>query len=151
VVEVVSGYAGGHVPNPTYEEVCTGQTGHAEVIRVRYNPHEVSYQDLLDLFWRCHDPTTVDRQGDDVGHQYRSIILYHDEEQRRAAEASRAAAEASDHFQNPIVTEIVPLQEFYPAEDYHQDYFRKNPNAPYCVYVIAPKLKKLEPAENKHE
>ncbi len=141
VVDVIAGYAGGTTPNPTYEEVCTGKTGHAEVVRIIYEPGKISYKNLLDVFWRCHDPTSVNRQGDDRGHQYRSIILYQNNVQRQAAERSKKTAAKA--FSSPIVTEIVPLKEFYPAEDHHQDYFRKNPEAPYCAFVIRPKLGKL--------
>lgn len=141
VLSVTSGYAGGHTRNPDYREVCTGETGHAEVIQIEYDPAVISYERLLEIFWKAHDPTTLNRQGADVGTQYRSIILYHDEAQRAAAEKSKQAAQAA--FARPIVTEIVPLTTFYPAEEYHQDYFRKNPNAAYCRVVIAPKLHKL--------
>jgi peptide-methionine (S)-S-oxide reductase len=141
VKSVTSGYAGGRTENPSYEQITTGKTGHAEVIQIEYDPSVVSYAKLLDLFWKAHDPTTLNRQGADVGTQYRSIILTHSEEQRAIAEASKKAAAAA--HRDPIVTEIVPLVRFYPAEDYHQDYFRKNPQAPYCSFVIKPKLKKL--------
>ena len=127
--------------NPTYEQVCDGRTGHAEVIQIAYDPSIVSFERLLDLFWEAHDPTTLNRQGADAGPQYRSIILYQDEAQRAAAEKSKAAAQAD--FADPIVTEIAPMGDFYPAEPYHQDYFRNNSGAPYCRAVIAPKLKKL--------
>jgi len=142
VVSVTSGYAGGHVPNPTYKQVCTGTTGHAEVIRIEYDPSRIRYEDLLEAFWEAHDPTTPNRQGNDVGPQYRSIILYVNEAQRRAAEKSRA--EAARKFSRPIVTEIVPLERFYLAEAYHQDYFRKNPEQAYCQFVIRPKLEKFQ-------
>jgi peptide-methionine (S)-S-oxide reductase len=142
VRSVVSGYAGGTAPNPTYKAVCAGTTGHAEVVQIAYDPAVVSYDKLLETFWECHDPTTLNRQGADAGTQYRSIILYHDEAQRRAAERSRE--EAQKRFDDPIVTEVVPLKIFHPAEDYHQDYFANNPDAAYCVFVIKPKLKKLK-------
>lgn len=142
VKSVTAGYAGGRTPNPTYKQVCTGETGHAEVIQIGFDPDKISYEHLLEVFWQAHDPTTVDRQGADYGSQYRSIILYHDDAQRRTAEQSKQ--EASRRFRDPIVTEIVSLKKFYPAEDYHQDYYRKNPNAPYCVYTIRPKLQKLK-------
>ena len=142
VTGVVSGYAGGTVPNPTYRAVCTGTTGHAEVVQVHYDPAVVSYEKLLETFWECHDPTTPDRQGADVGTQYRSVIYAHDDVQLRAA--ARSKAEAQKRFVDPIVTEIAPLTAFYPAEEYHQDYFAKNPDAAYCRFVIAPKLKKLK-------
>lgn len=141
VEKAVSGYAGGHVPNPSYEAVTTGRTGHAEVVQVHYDPTVVSLDTLLELFWRAHDPTTKDRQGADVGTQYRSIILYADETQKAAAEKSKQAAQAN--FRSPIVTEIVPLKEFHEAEDYHQNYYERNPAAGYCTFVIRPKLKKL--------
>lgn len=141
VISVTSGYAGGHVPNPTYKQVCTGTTGHAEVIRVEYDPRRIRYEDLLEAFWEAHDPTTPNRQGNDVGPQYRSIILYVNEAQRRSAERSKA--EAARRFSRPIVTEIVRLERFYPAEPYHQDYFRKNPEQAYCQFVIRPKLEKF--------
>lgn len=142
VQQVVSGYAGGHVANPTYKEVCSGTTGHAEVVQVTFDPGTISFAEVLAWFWEAHDPTTLNRQGNDVGPQYRSIILYHDEAQKEVAEASRTAA--GEHFSDPIVTEIVPLETFYPAEDYHQDYFANNPNQPYCRVVIAPKVRKFE-------
>jgi peptide-methionine (S)-S-oxide reductase len=142
VIGVVSGYAGGSVPNPTYKAVCSGSTGHAEVVRIDFDPQLVSLRELLDFFWVAHDPTTLNRQGADVGTQYRSIILYADAEQKIAAEASLGAA--AKQFSKPIVTELAPLTEFYPAEVEHQDYFQNNLNAPYCRFVIAPKLKKLE-------
>ncbi len=142
VKAVTSGYAGGRTPDPTYEQVCSKTTGHAEVVRIEFDPARVSYAALLKIFWRIHDPTTLDRQGADRGPQYRSIILCHDDAQRQAAEKSKK--EAQPRFTDPIVTEIVPLKKFYPAEDYHQDYFRKNPNAGYCRVVIRPKLDKLD-------
>jgi peptide-methionine (S)-S-oxide reductase len=142
VTAVESGYAGGHDPDPTYQEVCSGSTGHAEVVKVDFDPTRISLESLLDFFWEAHDPTTLNRQGADVGTQYRSIILTSSEAQRVAAEASKAAAQK--RFTKPIVTEIEPLETFHKAENYHQDYFKNNPNAPYCQYVIAPKLKKLE-------
>jgi len=142
VQAVTSGYAGGAVANPSYEAVCSGNTGHAEVIQVEYNPGKISYGELLDLFWCCHDPTTLNRQGADVGTQYRSIILYHDAEQY--AETLRSKVDAASDFADPIVTEISPLTEFYPAETYHQGYYQRNREAPYCQVVIRPKLQKLE-------
>ncbi len=143
VEEVVSGYAGGHQPNPTYEQVCSGTTGHAEVAQITFDPGMISYEQLLEVFWHVHDPTTLNRQGADVGTQYRSIILYHNEEQRRIAEASKARTEASGLWNDPIVTEIAPLGAFYPAEAYHQNYYKNNPRQMYCSYVIAPKLRKF--------
>ncbi|MEX0326753.1 MAG: peptide-methionine (S)-S-oxide reductase MsrA [Puniceicoccaceae bacterium] len=138
----VSGYAGGETENPDYYSVCSGRTGHAEVVRIDFDPEKVSLGELLDFFWEAHDPTTLNRQGADVGTQYRSIILFNSPEQEAAAKASLKKAQAK--FSSPIVTEIVPLKRFYEAEVSHQDYFENNPNAPYCRYVIAPKLKKLE-------
>jgi len=142
VAAVESGYSAGEDPNPTYEEICTGKTGHAEVVKITFDPAVVSLETLLDFFWEAHDPTTLNRQGADVGTQYRSIILYANELQANAAKASLKKAQA--RFKDPIVTEIEELDTFFPAEKYHQDYFENNPNAPYCRFVIAPKLKKLE-------
>jgi len=142
VIKITSGYAGGSVPNPTYEQVCTGRTGHAEVVQITYDPSKVTYDQLLDLFWKAHDPTTLNRQGADHGTQYRSIILTSSPEEAAAAEASKKKAQSQ--FPDPIVTEIVPLTAFYPAEEYHQDYYQNNKDKnPYCQVVIAPKLKKL--------
>lgn len=143
VEKVVSGYAGGRVPNPTYREVCSGMTGHAEVAQITYDPAILSYEDLLTVFWRIHDPTTLNRQGADVGTQYRSTILYHNDEQKAIAEKSKAETDAAKVWPDPIVTEIVPLGKFYPAEDYHQNYFNDNPNQPYCRMVIDPKVRKF--------
>jgi peptide-methionine (S)-S-oxide reductase len=142
VTKVTSGYAGGHTENPTYEQVCSDQTGHAEVIQVEFDPSKVSYAELLHKFFYAHDPTTLNRQGADVGTQYRSIILYLNDEQKQTAE--KAKAEAQQDWPNPIVTEIVPLKHFYAAEDYHQDYFAKNPTQGYCQLVVAPKVKKFQ-------
>jgi peptide-methionine (S)-S-oxide reductase len=139
----MSGYAGGHVPNPSYEAGCTGTTGHAEVTQVTFDPDELSFHDLLTVFFAIHDPTTLDRQGGDVGTQYRSAIFYHDEEQRRIAEEVVRELEAEHVFDDPIVTKIEPLKAFYPAEEYHREYYRRNPNQPYCRAVIAPKVAKL--------
>ena len=140
VASVTPGYAGGHIDSPTYSQVCSGSTGHAEVIKVDYDPDQISYEDLLEVFWQAHDPTTKDRQGNDVGTQYRSIILYQGEDQKRMAEESMAKLNASGIFKKPAVTEIEPLGEFYKAEDYHRDYFANNPNQPYCRAIIAPKV-----------
>ena len=140
---MTSGYTGGHVANPTYEAVCTGTTGHAEVTQVTFDPDVVSYRDLLGVFFSLHDPTTVNRQGGDVGTQYRSAIFYHDDEQRRTAEEVIRELEAEHIFDDPIVTTIEPLKAFYPAEEYHREYYRRNPNQPYCRAVIAPKVAKL--------
>jgi peptide-methionine (S)-S-oxide reductase len=142
VQSVVPGYAGGTKANPTYEEVCTGMTGHAEAAQITFDPAKISYGKLLQVFWEAHDPTTLNRQGADVGTQYRSVIFYHDEKQKAAAEESKT--EAQKEFSSPIVTEIESLKAFYPAEHYHQDYYRNHQNAPYCVFVIKPKLKKLK-------
>lgn len=142
VESVVSGYAGGAKPNPTYETVCDGNTGHAEVVQVRFNPEVVPYSAILERFWLVHDPTTPNRQGADRGTQYRSIILYESESQRTAAEGS--IAEAQKEFDSRIVTEVKPLTRFYEAEEYHQDYFARNPDAAYCTFVIKPKLEKLK-------
>ena len=142
VTHVTCGYAGGNYPSPTYEDVCTGTTGHTEVIKIDYDPAKTSLEKLLDYFWHVHDPTQVGGQGNDEGSQYRSIILYADEEQKIAAEKSRA--EAQKHFGDPITTEIVPLTKFWPAEDHHQDFFEKHPHQSYCVAVIGPKIKKLK-------
>ena len=138
---VESGYIGGAVEDPTYREVCSGTTGHAEITQIHYDPQVISYETLLDWLWRSHDPTTLNRQGADSGTQYRSAIFYHNEAQRVAAEASKAAAQKN--LTAPIVTEITAASTYYPAEDYHQDYYRLNPNAPYCQVVIRPKLEKL--------
>jgi peptide-methionine (S)-S-oxide reductase len=142
VKSVTAGYAGGDTPSPTYKQVCSGETGHAEVIQIEFDPAKVSYEQLLEVFWAAHDPTQLNRQGADTGTQYRSIILYHDDRQKAAAEKSLAAAQKE--FGGRIVTEIKPLTKFYPAENYHQDYYRQNSSAPYCSVVIAPKLKKLK-------
>ena len=141
VVSVVSGYAGGDTENPTYREISSGKTGHAEVVQIEYLPDLISYEKILSLFWQAKDPTTLNRQGADVGSQYRSIILYHNDEQRKVAEKSKQ--EAQKDFNDSIVTEIKALDTFYPAEDYHQDYYDNNTTAGYCRVVIAPKLKKL--------
>jgi len=142
VKSVASGYAGGSTENPTYKEVCGGRTGHAEVIQIEFDPEQVSYDKILATFWEAHDPTTLNRQGHDSGTQYRSIILYRNDAQKVTAEKSKA--EAQKHFKNPIVTEIVPLKKFYPAEAYHQNYYRLNPDQPYCRVVIQPKVEKFE-------
>ena len=142
VESVVSGYAGGHTKNPNYHAICTGTTGHAEVARIEFDPAKITFAQLLAVFWQAHDPTTLNRQGNDAGTQYRSIILYHNPEQQAIAEQSKKTAQAE--FRNPIVTEIVPLKKFYPAEDHHQEYYEENSGAAYCQVVIAPKLRKLE-------
>ena len=141
---VEPGYAGGQVPDPTYDQVCTGKTGHAEVIRVEYDPDEISYEDLLIVFFYTHDPTTPDRQGNDTGSQYRSIILYLNEEQREIAEQLVQKLEDEGGYEDPVVTEIKKLEKFYSAEDYHREYYEKNESAPYCQVVIAPKIEKFK-------
>ena len=146
VVGVQSGYAGGHVPNPSYQLVCTGTTGHAEVVQITFDPDEISYRDLLDVFFTIHDPTTLNRQGNDVGTQYRSAIFYHSAEQKAAADEAIAELSAEKVWDDPIVTEVLPLQEFYPAEEYHRDYFRLHPDQAYCRAVIAPKVAKARKA-----
>lgn len=144
VEKVVSGYAGGKVKNPTYKEVTSGLTGHAEVIQITYNPALITYPELLEIFWGTHDPTTLNRQGADVGTQYRSVIFYHSTEQKELASGYKQKLDASGAFDRPIVTEISQAGDFYPAEDYHQNYFNLNGNAPYCTYVIQPKLEKFK-------
>lgn len=146
VESVVSGYSGGDVENPSYKQVCTGTTGHAEVVQVGYDPDVVSYVDLLEVFWQTHDPTTLNRQGNDVGPQYRSVIFYHNDEQRQAAETIKRKLDASGAFERPIVTEISPLRNFYAAEEYHQDFYRLNGSQPYCALVIRPKMEKFRKA-----
>jgi peptide-methionine (S)-S-oxide reductase len=142
VKSVTSGYAGGKTEDPTYRQVCGGDSGHAEVVQIEFDPAQISLAKLLDWFWMAHDPTTLNRQGNDVGTQYRSVIFYHSDAQRTVAEQSKAAAQKE--LAAPIVTEIVSLKKFYPAEDYHQDYFRKNPSNAYCQATIPPKLKKFK-------
>ncbi len=144
VEKVVSGYAGGHTKNPTYREVCTGKTGHVEACQIYYNPSVISYSELLEVFWKTHDPTTMNRQGNDVGTQYRSVIFYHDDEQKSLAEKYEYELDQSGAFKSPIVTQILPYTNFYPAEDYHQDYYDQNTSQPYCTLVIEPKLEKFE-------
>jgi peptide-methionine (S)-S-oxide reductase len=143
VSRVVSGYAGGHMPNPTYEQVCGKKTGHAEVVQVEFDPAELSFADLLRVFFTIHDPTTVDRQGADVGPQYRSVIFFHSEEQKRTAEAVMAEIAEAGVWDGKLVTELVPAAEFYPAEAEHQDYFTRNPWSGYCRAVVAPKVQKF--------
>lgn len=144
VIKSTSGYSGGHVANPSYKEVCTGTTGHAEVIQVLYDPKKISYDELLEVFWKTHDPTTLNRQGNDVGTQYRSVIFYHNAEQKEKAEKYKAELDKSGAFDNPIVTEISPYTKFYAAEDYHQDYYNLNGSQPYCNFVIRPKVEKFQ-------
>jgi peptide-methionine (S)-S-oxide reductase len=149
VKEVVSGYSGGHVKNPSYREVCNGNTGHAEVCRIIFDPEVISYKELLDVFWRTHDPTTLNRQGNDAGPQYRSVIFYHNNIQKAIAEESRDKMDKSGQFKDPVVTEISPVINFYAAEDYHQEYFSNNPGQPYCTFVIAPKVQKFKASYHK--
>ena len=144
VKSVESGYAGGHVENPTYRQVCGGDTGHVEVVRVTFDPQEISYRDLLDVFFSIHDPTTLNRQGGDVGTQYRSVIFYNSEEQRLAAEQAIATLNASHVWPDPVVTAVEPATKFFIAEDYHQEYFTNNPSQPYCQLVISPKVRKFQ-------
>jgi peptide-methionine (S)-S-oxide reductase len=146
VKTVVSGYSGGHVKHPTYQQVCTGATGHAEAIQITYDPKEISFDDLLAVFWYSHDPTTKDRQGNDVGTQYRSVIFYHSDEQKQLAEKYKKKLDESGIYRAPIVTEIVPFTEFFPAEDYHQNYYNQNSGQPYCRAIIGPKVEKLKKA-----
>ncbi|HXF61939.1 MAG TPA: peptide-methionine (S)-S-oxide reductase MsrA [Caldilineaceae bacterium] len=143
VLNVESGYSGGHVPNPTYRQVCAGNTGHAEVVQITFDPSVVSFRELLEVFFTIHDPTTLNRQGADVGPQYRSAIFYHTPEQQRIAEEVIRELEAAKLWPNPIVTEVTPFERFYVAEEYHQEYFARNPFQPYCQVVIAPKVAKF--------
>lgn len=144
VEAVVSGYAGGHKENPSYKEVCAETTGHAEVVQVHFDPKVISYEEILDIFWRTHNPTTLNRQGNDVGTQYRSAIFYHSENQKKLAENSKTTTEQAGYWEGKFVTEITPFSKFYEAEDYHQNYYANNPSQGYCTYVIAPKLEKVE-------
>src|SRR3989344_4066262 len=142
VKSVTVGYSGGDVQNPSYEQVCTGQTGHAEAAQIKFNPKEINFKEILDVFWKVHDPTSLNRQGNDVGTQYRSVIFYHNEEQKKIAEKSKE--EAQIMFEKPIVTELMPFKNFYMAEDYHQNFYTLNPNHSYCQLVIDPKLQKFQ-------
>lgn len=144
VIEVVSGYSGGHVANPTYEQVCEKNTGHAEVLQVEFDPMVISVDELLEIFWQTHDPTTLNRQGNDVGPQYRSVIFFHNELQKERAEFYKKKLDESGAYEAPIVTAIEPYTNFYKAEDYHQNYYNRNGNQPYCYFVIRPKLEKFE-------
>ena len=144
VASVVSGYTGGHTENPTYNDVLTGKTGHAEACQIEYDPEQITFEDILEVFFETHDPTTLDRQGNDIGTQYRSAIFYHSDTQKDEAERFKARIDARGTWKSPVVTEIVPFTKFYQAEDYHQNYFRNNPNQQYCRYVIQPKLDKFE-------
>ena len=143
VTDVVSGYSGGHTENPTYREVCSETTGHAEVTQITFDPNEISFADVLRVFFAVHDPTTLNRQGNDVGSSYRSAIFYHSDEQKQAAEEIIKEVTAEGVYDNPIVTEVTKFDKFYPAEDYHQEYFANNPNQPYCAAVVAPKVAKF--------
>ena len=144
VVSVESGFSGGHVINPSYKEVCTGSTGHAEVCQIQFNPQVISYIELLEVFWKTHDPTTLNRQGNDVGTQYRSAVFYHNQRQKELAMEMKEKLNAEKIWEDPIVTEIVPFESFYKAEEYHQDYYNQNASQPYCRFVITPKVEKFE-------
>ena len=144
VLSVKPGYAGGHVDNPSYKDVCSGKTGHAEVAKIEFDPDQISYQQILNVFWQAHDPTTLNKQGADVGTQYRSVIFYHSEEQKALAENSKIEADQSEYWPNPIVTEITEINNYSDAENNHDNYYRENPYQPYCQFVIKPKLDKLE-------
>lgn len=144
VESVVSGYSGGKTKNPTYEQICTGTTGHAEVVQISYDPAKTNFSEILEIFWRTHDPSTLNRQGNDVGTQYRSVIFYHNDKQKEIAVKSKEAATEAKLWPNKIVTEISPLKEFYPAEDYHQNYYNNNKKQSYCVYVVGPKVEKFK-------
>jgi peptide-methionine (S)-S-oxide reductase len=143
VKSVLPGYSGGNVEDPSYDDVCTGRTGHAEAAQIEFDSDVISFEKILDVFWHTHDPTTLNRQGNDVGTQYRSAIFYHNDKQRETAEKSKKELEASGVYKDPIVTEIVPFKKFYVAEDYHKRYYEQNKNAPYCRFVIEPKVRKL--------
>jgi peptide-methionine (S)-S-oxide reductase len=150
VVSVVPGYSGGQVKNPSYKEVCQGTTGHAEVVQISFNPSEVSFADILEVFFQLHDPTTLNRQGADVGTQYRSVIFYHSEEQKQTANGMIGKLNAGKLFPMPVVTEISPYTQFYEAEEYHKNYFSRNPNQPYCRIVVAPKVQKFQKLFKDH-
>lgn len=143
VGSVESGYSGGHTPNPTYQQVCSEATGHAEAVQLKFNPDEISFKEILQIFFTVHDPTTLNRQGNDIGTSYRSAIFYHSDEQKKVAEEVVKEIETADIYANPIVTEIKPFDKFYVAENYHQDYFANNPNQPYCAAIVAPKVAKF--------
>ena len=144
VISVKPGYAGGNVKNPTYKQICTGSTGHAEVAKIEFDPSKITYSQILNVFWQSHDPTTLNRQGNDVGTQYRSVIFFHNESQKEIAKKSKIDADKSGYWDNKIVTEVTLLNNYYDAEDYHDNYYNNNPNQPYCLFVIKPKLDKLE-------
>ena len=144
VISVKPGYAGGNVKNPTYKQICTGNTGHAEVAKIEFDPSKITYSQILNVFWQSHDPTTLNRQGNDVGTQYRSVIFFHNERQEEIAKKSKIDADKSGYWDNEIVTEVTLINNYYDAEDYHDNYYSNNPNQPYCLFVIKPKLDKLE-------
>ena len=144
VISVKPGYAGGNVKNPTYKQICTGSTGHAEVAKIEFDPSKITYAQILNVFWQSHDPTTLNRQGNDVGTQYRSVIFFHNKSQEEIAKKSKIDADKSGYWDNEIVTEVTLLNNYYDAEDYHDNYYNNNPNQPYCLFVIKPKLDKLE-------
>lgn len=144
VISVKPGYAGGNVKNPTYKQICTGNTGHAEVAKIEFDPSKITFSQILNVFWQSHDPTTLNRQGNDVGTQYRSVIFFHNESQEEIAKKSKVDADKSGYWDNEIVTEVTLLNNYYDAEDYHDNYYNNNPNQPYCLFVIKPKLDKLE-------
>ena len=144
VISVKPGYAGGNVKNPTYKQICTGNTGHAEVAKIEFDNSKITYSQILNVFWQSHDPTTLNRQGNDVGTQYRSVIFFHNESQEEIAKKSKVDADKSGYWDNEIVTEVTLLNNYYDAEDYHDNYYNNNPNQPYCLFVIKPKLDKLE-------
>ena len=144
VISVKPGYAGGKVKNPTYKQICTGNTGHAEVAKIEFDTSKITYSQILNVFWQSHDPTTLNRQGNDVGTQYRSVIFFHNESQEEIAKKSKVDADKSGYWDNEIVTEVTLLNNYYDAEDYHDNYYNNNPNQPYCLFVIKPKLDKLE-------
>ena len=144
VISVKPGYAGGNIKNPTYKQICTGNTGHAEVAKIEFDPSKITYAQILNVFWQSHDPTTLNRQGNDVGTQYRSVIFFHNESQEKIAKKSKIDADKSGYWDNEIVTEVTLLNNYYDAEDYHDNYYDNNPNQPYCLFVIKPKLDKLE-------
>ena len=144
VISVKPGYAGGSVKDPTYKQICTGNTGHAEVAKIEFDPSKITYSQILNVFWQSHDPTTLNRQGNDVGTQYRSVIFFHNESQKEIAKKSKVDADKSGYWDNEIVTEVTLLNNYYDAEDYHDNYYNNNPNQPYCLFVIKPKLDKLE-------
>lgn len=144
VIKVTSGYSGGYVPSPTYKQVCTGTTGHAECLNIIYDPAKIGFDELLEVFWQIHDPTTLNRQGNDIGTQYRSVVFYHNQQQKELAEKYKAELNKSGAWDNPVITTLEPMKFFYPAEDYHQNYYNANTGQGYCQFVIKPKLEKFE-------